>query len=138
MRLIFLSEAFYNDYASCHEILQKHTRPYACLGVKINGQLFAIPLRHHIAHKYAFITHGECGLDYTKAVIITKKRYIANGTPQIDQKEFDAIKVSEDRIVRGMKKYVATYKNALAHSNNPNYRNILKYSSLNHFRDVLK
>ena len=58
MRLIYLSSEFYKQYKDCPEILKKPSRPYACLTVKIRGLTFAIPFRHHIAHKYAFITYN--------------------------------------------------------------------------------
>lgn len=50
MRLVILSESFYEKYAGCKEILKKTDRPYLCLTVKINGKTFAIPFRHHIRH----------------------------------------------------------------------------------------
>ena len=68
MRLIYLSEKFYEKYGNYPEILKNDSRPYTCLEIKIDGKTYAIPLRHHITHKYAFLTIGNQGLDYTKAV----------------------------------------------------------------------
>lgn len=90
MKLIVLSPYFYGKYSNCPEILIKPTRPYVCLEVKIDGVPIAIPFRHHIPHKWAFITYGEAGLDYTKAVVIADKRFIGNTEPQIEQREFEA------------------------------------------------
>ena len=137
MRLILLSEEFYNDYGACEEVLQKQARPYVCLTVKIYGNIFAIPFRHHIPHKYAFITYGECGLDYTKAVVLSKRRYISDVKPQIEQKEFNAIKGREDTIRMGMIKYVKLYKKALRYKDSPHYANIIRCSALKHFDDML-
>lgn len=78
MRLIYLSQAFYDRYGDCPEILKKRTRPYACLTIRIEEMTVAIPFRHHIAHKYAFRTYGDCGLDYTKAVVIADEPCYSN------------------------------------------------------------
>ena len=69
MKLIILSDKFYKEYGGYREILKKPSRPYLCLTVKIDGVTFAIPIRHHINHPFCFKTIGDCGLDYTKAVI---------------------------------------------------------------------
>lgn len=67
----------------------------------------AIPFRHHIAHKYAFRTYGDCGLDYTKAVVIADERYIDAGRAQIE------------------------------HRDEPCYSNIIRYSSLQYFEEYI-
>ena len=59
MKLILLSSLFYKDYANCPEILQKPTRPYTCLTVRIDGLTFAIPFRHHIPHNSDFDTMNK-------------------------------------------------------------------------------
>lgn len=56
MKFILLSDKFYQAYGHLPEVLSKKTRPYACLAVEIDGIQFAIPFRHHIRHKHAFIT----------------------------------------------------------------------------------
>ena len=137
IRLITLSEEFYNKYCNCVEVLQKQTRPYVCLEMKIRGTTFAIPFRHHIRHKHAFITYGECGLDYTKAVVIADSRYIENTSPQIEQNEFNAIKGKESKIHKGMNDYIKLYKKALQYKDSPHYSNIIRYSSLQYFERFL-
>lgn len=137
MKLIRLSKNFYDEYKTCKEILQKHSRPYIYLTVKIHDVKFAIPFRHHIKHNHAFITYGTCGLDYTKAVVISSSDYIEIGSVIVDQKDFDAIKGKERRISNGMKKYVDEYIKALKYKNNDCYKNILKYSSLQYFEKFI-
>lgn len=137
MRLIILSEAFYDEYAGCEQILQKKNRPYVCLEVLIAGHTYAIPFRHHIPHKHAFFTGKECGLDYTKAVLILDKRQIADETPTVSQPEYDAIKDREAMITNGLRKYIALYKKASKNKSNPHYRNILQYSTLQYFERYL-
>ena len=137
MRLIYLSSAFYARYDTCPEILKKPTRPYACLSVQIDGKTFAIPFRHHIAHKYAFFTYGDCGLDYTKSVLILHESDIDERRPQIEQKEFDALKGKEARIIREFTKYVKLYCKAAQNRENPYYKNIVRYSALQYFEEQL-
>lgn len=137
MRLIILSEKFYEEYGGFREILQKKARPYVCLEVTIAGQTFAIPFRHHIPHKYAFITYGDCGLDYTKSVVIPDSSYISDDIPQIEQAEFNALKGKDARIERGLSNYIKLYKKAIQYQDNPHYRNILRYSTLKYFRRFL-
>ena len=137
MKLIFLSQKFYEDYSGCSEILKKQNRPYMCLGIRINGLLFAIPFRHHIGHKYAFFIDEESGLDYTKAVIITKREYIDNKTPWINQKSFNAIKGKEAIITREFSNFIKIYKKAVRFENNPHYQYIRKCSALSHFSDLI-
>ena len=134
MRFVFLSDEFYNDYAGCSEIMQKRDRPYACLAVKIQGHVFAIPFRHHIAHKYCFHTYSDYGIDYTKAVLISKPSYIGTGKPQIDQREFNALKGKDAQIAREFEKYFKLYKKALHYPNSPYYQNIVRYSTLKYFK----
>lgn len=79
---IFLTEEFYNNYPRKFypEIEHKPDRPYILIHIKIDNYDFALPLRSHIKHKFAFITDKEnsCGIDFTKAVYIKDKKYIDN------------------------------------------------------------
>lgn len=138
MKLITLSPDFYSKYGNCPEILTKPTRPYVCLAVRIDGVPFAIPFRHHIPHKWAFITYGEAGLDYTKAVVISDIRYIGKYTPVIEQREFDALKGKDALITNGMRKYLAAYKKAVKYPNNSHYAHIRSCSSLQYFHKELQ
>lgn len=133
MKLIFLSDKFYDRHKNCKEILQKPERPYACLGVRIDRLLFAVPFRHHISHKYAFIIDGESGLDYTKAVMIRDQSDISDRQPWIDQKSFNAVKGKEANIKKGMENYLKLYRKARKYKDNPHYRFILQCSALSHF-----
>ena len=137
MKLIFLSEKFYNDHAQCDEILQKRDWPYACLVMKIGGVTFAIPFRHNIKHRYAFMTYGTCGLDYTKAVVIRDGSDIADGTPTVDRKEWDRVRRCENDIFYSFRQYVRQYRRAMAHRDNPRNSNLLKYSTLQYFEQYI-
>lgn len=137
MRLILLSDKFYEEYGNFPEILQKSTRPYVCLEIIIMGKTYAIPFRHHIAHKYAFFTVGESGLDYTKAILVLDNSYISLETPRVEQAEYNAIKGSEPVIATGMRNYIKLYKKAVEYRTNKHYANILKYSTLRYFEKYL-
>ena len=133
MKLIFLSDSFYSAHKGDKEILEKPERPYVCLTVRIDGHLFAIPFRHHIPHKHAFMVDGESGLDYTKAVLILKNDDISDEKPWINSKSFQAVKGKDDAIYRGMKKFLNLYRKARQYRTNPHYRYILSCTSLLYF-----
>lgn len=132
MRLIILSSEFYDLYREKPEILDKDNRPYVCLTVKINGQTFAIPLRHHMRHQYGFSTIGESGLDYSKAVVIESETFIAPDEPRIETKEWNIIKRNENKIFSGFRKYLHQYLRALK-SPDSKRSDFIKYSSLQYF-----
>lgn len=119
MRLVYLSEQFYSEYGHCPEILKKPLRPYACVAVQVNEHFFAVPFRHHIAHKYAFFTYGTCGLDYTKAVLLLKESYVDTRKPQIEQREFNALKGKDTRIAREFSRYLKLYCKAAQNRESP-------------------
>lgn len=81
IRFAFLSDTFFEDYPAsrCPEIEQKRNRPYVVVFISVGERTFAIPMRSHIRHPHAFLTDkvNRCGVDYTKAVVITDEaRYI--------------------------------------------------------------
>lgn len=133
LRLIYLSDKFYATYGHHAEILQKDGRPYACLAVEIDGYRFAIPFRHHITHKYAFITYDRCGLDYTKAVAIEDESMISPDLPTIEQREYNALKDKDALVTSGMRRYYKILRDAMRYPANPHYANILRYSALKYF-----
>jgi protein AbiQ len=136
MRLIYLSPEFYNKYGNCKEILKKQDRPYVYLEVEIEGTSFAIPFRHHISHKHAFITYDDCGLDYTKAVVISTPDYIGAGTPNVNRDEYKLIRRSEQQIYTGFARYIRIYKRAVKAPENPNNARIIQYSALQYFDEL--
>lgn len=133
MKMILLSEKFYEKYGNCPEIMKKESRPYACFTVRIDDILFAIPIRHHIRHPYAFMTIEDRGLDYTKAIIIEDQTYISPNPAIIDTAEWNIIKKNENEIFYGFRKYYRQYCRALKHPDNPRSEKILKYSTLQYF-----
>ena len=87
MKYIFLNKKFYEDYDVINypEIEHKLNRPYVQILLKIGSIMFAIPLRSHIKHKYAYFTdkNQKYGIDYTKAVIVSDNYIDKDTTPHI-------------------------------------------------------
>ncbi len=118
MKLVYLTQEFYEENSGLKELLQKKDRPYAVYMVKINENEFAIPFRSSITHRYCYDTghvkgrKGKTGLDYTKAVIISKKDYIGN-LATINKQEFDKLRGKNRIISQQFNKFIEKYKEAL-------------------------
>ena len=141
-RFVFLSENFYQRYPSAQypEIEQKHTRPYIQICVEINGTKFAIPLKSDIHHPHVFWTdkQNHCGVDFSKAVVITDDKYIDKmREPHLRQNEFDALRGKDFKIKQKMQKYIDKYKQAKMNPDKPIHRVLLKYSTLQYFEEFL-
>ena len=113
-----LTADFYSDHQNLKEIMIKQNRPYFMYQLIIDGVEFAIPLRSHIDHNDYFFTGystegDKCGIDYSKAVIITdKNRYLESTTVKIRKSEYMMIVGKEHLIKKGFLKYIKTYKKA--------------------------
>ena len=53
-------------------------RGYGILVISINNLRFGIPLRSYMKHRFGFHTVESKGLDYSKAVLLSKDEYICN------------------------------------------------------------
>ena len=133
MKIIKLSKLFYETYKDCPEIMKKPDRPYYCLEVVVSGITYAIPFRHHIKHQYSFLTIGNAGIDYTKAVVLSDDSMVSSEPARIETKEWRIINCNEDKIFAGFSKYLRLYKKAQKHSNVPKYSKIIQYSTLQYF-----
>ena len=139
MKLIVLSDEFYDHYAGCAEIMKKNDRPYAQMRIQINDTVFAVPLRSNIRHNHVFWTDKEnrCGLDFSKTVAILDERYILDDHPQIRQKEFNAL-IGQDHIIeQKLMKYIGEYKRAKADLSRERNVRLCAYSSLQYFEDYI-
>ena len=142
MTYTFLSEDFYNDYPSdkYEQMEQKNNRPYAHVQLALNGVLFAIPLRSNIDHPHAFFTNKKekCGVDYSKAVAITKEKYIDRTTKVfIRPDEFDKLRGKDYRIKQQFAEYVELYKLAKIDESIQHRDKILKFSTLQYFEEYI-
>lgn len=140
MKYVFLTTQFYSDYINCPEIEQKQLRPYVMLIVKIDDLTFALPLRSHIKHKYAYFTDKEkgCGIDYSKAVVITNSDlYVEKEkVPYIRPNEYKNLLGKNIIIEKAFRKYLKDYKKAMTlKTDRKNYT--YKFSTLQYFHKEL-
>lgn len=137
-RFVFLTDEFYKAYPSelYPEIEQKRNRPYIQVYVEINEIQYAIPLRSEIHHPHVLWTDkkNHCGVDFSKAVVITDERYIDMLTePHIRENEFDALRGKDYKIRVKMEKYIEEYKKAKQDLGKKHNQNLVKYSTLQYF-----
>ena len=137
-RFVFLSKKFYNTYPTSMypEIEQKENRPYIQVCVEIDGVQYAIPLRSDIHHPHVLWTDKEnnCGVDFSKAVVIKDEEYIDSvKEPHLRQNEFDALRGKDYKIQTKMAKYIADYKKAKKDLSKPTNQTLVKYSTLQYF-----
>lgn len=141
-KFVFLSSNFYNDYPSSEypEIESKKNRPYIQVCVSINGVLFGIPLRSGIKHPHVLWTDKEnnCGVDFSKAVVITDDKYIDYGKkPHIRDNEFKALKGKDFKIKQGMEKYIGQYISAKENLSDPINSTLCEFSTLRYFEEFI-
>ena len=141
LKYAFLTSDFFSDYSNCAEIEQKPDRPYVLVMLRVDGVLFGIPTRSHIRHEYAYFTDKEncCGIDYTKAIVITnKEKYIDKGRhPHIRDNEFDALRGKEYQVIQGMKKYIEKYKKAKRRMDIDRNKQLVAFSTLQYFEKYI-
>lgn len=143
LKIVFLSDAFYKAYPNgkYSEIEQKLERPYICVQVEVNGVLWGIPMRSNIPHPHAIWTDeaNGCGLDFTKAVAITKpKKYISAVQPHIRETEFRVLKrLKEYEVAQKFKKYIRAYKKAKKTRNIKRNRELVSFSTLQYFEKYI-
>lgn len=140
MKFVLLSQAFYDKYSECREILKKKDRPYCVMILQIGNNTMAIPLRSHIKHKYAFFTNKEslAGLDYTKSVIINLDTDIDTTRKAFIRKdEYKNVLGQEYVIKQGLLKFIKRYQKALLRPDLPGNRYIVQNTALQYFREYL-
>lgn len=141
-RFVFLSKKFYDTYPTSQypEMEQKQNRPYIQVCVEIDGVQYAIPLRSDIHHPHVLWTdkRNHCGVDFSKAVVITDESYIDSSIePHLRQNEFDALRGKDFKIKTKMEKYIADYKKAKNALDKPINQTLVKYSTLQYFEQEI-
>ena len=136
---------FYKAYphSKYPEIEAKENRPYVVLLVEINKIQFAIPLRTNIRHSYCYKfktsdreTDSITGVDYSKAVVISKDSYLGE-TTDINDKEYLELQQKTFFIINKFKKYVNGYINYKKHGGNEFVAKRYSFSTLMYFDDIL-
>ena len=149
-QLIKLSERFYRAYPNqdFDQILLKTGRVYTCLLVDTHdGYFICIPYRSSMERGNGFLFRGterskksKSGLDYEKTVIIKNPDYVSDAKAVIDRDEYVKTVRNMDRIVRGVLKYIETYRNhiqGIHRMNEKEFRKRYFYTSLKYFHGEL-
>ena len=140
-----LSKEFYKDFPTntFPEMEHKKNRPYIVLLVKISELTFAIPFRTNIRHSFCYKfknsdrnTVSATGIDFSKAVIISKETYLGEET-DINDKEYLELQSKYFFIINKFKKYVRGYLLLKQNKGNEYLEKRYKYSTLKYFDDLL-
>lgn len=140
-----LSADFFKDYNSIDfpEIENKHNRPYMVLVIKIENNIFALPLRTNIRHNYGYKfknsdreTASSTGIDYTKAIIINDQKYIGEQT-FINSSEYIEIDRNKNSIVCGFKRYLEGYIEYFRNGGSSYTTKRYQYTALQYFHAEL-
>lgn len=142
MKYTFLSEQFYKDFPHEHyeQLELKDNRPYAHVQLDIYDKLFCIPLRSNIDHPHVFFTNkrARCGIDYSKAVVITNKEYIDNTKKVfIRPNEYKKLLGKDYLIKKQFLNYIKLYKQAKIDDTVSHREDILKFSTLQYFEEYI-
>ncbi len=113
MKLRLLTDKAYNKISTLPEALHKQNRGYGIVTVKINGLVFALPLRSNLKHSHGFKTilrnKQWNGVDYSKAIIVTKGDLRATPFKPRDDKEYEKLKKNKDKIHKDFNHYLSSY-----------------------------
>ena len=140
-----LSKEFYKAYPHNEfpEMEAKLGRPYVVLLVEINNIKFAIPLRTNIRHSYCYKfktsdreTKSSTGIDFSKAVVISKDNYLGEET-DINDKEYLELQEKAFFIINKFKKYVFDYISFKKNCGNEYIARRYKFSTLKYFDEFL-
>src|SRR3712207_5058655 len=139
MKYIFLTDEFYKTHPKelYPEMIRKNERPYVQILINVNNQLWAIPLRSHINHEYAFWSDRDkkCGIDFTKAVPISTKDIRLDKVPRLRQHEYIALKRQGNNVTSQFKNYIKQYIHAKENPHTARSKAILRFSTLQHFEE---
>lgn len=118
-------------------------RPYVVLLVEISNVKFAIPLRTNIRHSFCYKfktsdreTKSSTGIDFTKAVVISKDSYLGEKT-DINDKEYLEIQEKAFFIIKKFKKYVTDYISFKKNGGNEYIAKRYLFSTLKYFDGIL-
>ncbi len=149
MQLKKLDQSFYTENTHLDQALDNidgswaegKVRGYGVVLISIKSLSFGIPLRSRIRHKANYITarsnergiQGK-GLDFSKAVLLTKPTYVSNQIYLIPDSEHKKLLSKEVHITNKFEKYVSRYihaVNAPDHNilSSPEYR----FTTLQHY-----
>lgn len=130
MKLRKLDYSFYDENTHLEQTLdgdgRNKTRGYGIVVIELmDGMTWGIPLHSNLKNDACFVTHTEevegeerqVGLNYSKALLLTKPSYISGAKFVIPDEQKDCIARSERTISREFEKYVRKYIRAVRTSN---------------------
>ena len=145
-QLRYLSKDFYNDYSqdAFKEMIQKESRPFLVLLIKIKDLTFAIPFRSNVKHDYCYKfknstrdTETSTALDFSKAIIIKEERYLEN-TATIDKREYIELSSKFYFIFHKFEKFVYKYIQVITKFPNSSYEyKRMSFCTLQYFHKEL-
>lgn len=144
MDILKLEPTFYAENQHLVEVLDKvgrewasdKERGYGIALVKHENLRFGIPLRSHFSHSFGFKTKESGGLDYSKAVLLSKDSYISQNPFKIPDDEFRKIKERSHFIETQFNKYVERYIKACG-VRDVNILRAYAYSTLQNYHSEL-
>lgn len=149
MQLKKLDQSFYDENTHLKEVLdlkdgvwiEGKTRGYGIVLIELNELTFGIPVRSNIRHKASYITdrssqlgiHGK-GLDYSKALLLTKPEYISPLPFKINTRQHELLKDKAIFISKSFEKYVTKYVDAIRKADsNVLTSNVYRYTTLQNY-----
>jgi protein AbiQ len=154
VKLVKLDNSFYRENFHLKEALDNEdekwitgkVRGYGIVVIKINNLTFAVPLRTNIRHKASYIVVKSAkagirgkGLDFSKALLISKRSYILENEPfKIPPAEHMRL-ANKGTYIRGsFEKYVQKYIMAVKkRDQNILNSNIYRYTTLQNYHKEL-
>lgn len=152
MDYIVLTKKFFDHYPNSEfpEFLTKLNRPYILIKVTIGNNEFAIPLRSHIKNskftcslktREVENSNEHCGLDFTKAVLITDFDYFSyniKGKKIIVKEDDHKVFINSKTLIETtMKKYIEKFKNKYPKRNIERNNKFCRYSTLQYYAKEL-
>lgn len=147
MKIQKLEECFFKENSHLVEVLDKDKsgawissilkqRGYGVVLIELKGLRFGIPLRSHMNHNFGFKTKEGKGLDYSKAVLLSKDEYISEQPFLIPSDEFVQISDRERFITQQFEKYVQKYIDGV-NRQDVNILRPYKFSTLQNYHQEL-
>ena len=150
VEILRLSEKFYEDYpiSKYPEILDKSTRSYVCLIIKVRDYNICIPYRSNVSHKdsYRFrysqrSKDNKSGLDYRKIAIIKNPHYLEKTFSVVDNDEYRETMMNIEKIVSSAEEYIDTYTQhitGIAILHKREFERRYTFSTLKYFHNELR
>ena len=152
MDYIVLTKNFFDNYPNSEypEFLTKINRPYILIKVTIGKNEFAIPLRSHLKYnkfncslktREGSDSKEHCGLDFTKAILITDLDYysynIKGKKVVVEDKDHKVFLNSKTLIETTMKEYIERFKKKYPKRNIERNNKFCRYSTLQYYTKEL-